>query len=851
MYCAMCGKEVREGQRFCGRCGAPIKPPAVDVTDENADAPAQDGAGGVAGDDEPESREATGDVSSSLKTDETCALPLRGKASIPDGSDDDVHAAAEDEYEGKPDAMDETARLAGGGMASEAERDAADGASGGADETERLASRAAAATEPIGGKAAAAGAAPRPSSRVRATQFSADASKTAVMPRTGGSAAGRGPAVDPIGPNGAMVPGGLPSPKRNRNKTIAAAMAAVAAVVIAIAVLFGTQFVSGEQPTVCTLATLVDPVDASGEELEGYEVTLVDRETGKEVSSLSVPSGGGFSIGQFRDAEGNQIPDGKYMLRFKDLKSGNVYDGRHVDISREADNPEREITGKPKPWRDPVSSPVPDPNPPANSSSSEASSKDPAPEPSPDPSPSPSVKKVTVPDVNGLTRSEAEEVLRKEGLGLSADDGAADSVLAGTSPAAGEKVKSPGLVKAMYVNNPTDDEVTVPDVAGKTCEEAGEILDQIGLTLDYGGFDAEDVVIGTTPMAGEKVERGSSVMAECVESSATVEMPDVVGETCVDAEKILAELGLVLNYDPDDVDSVIEETNPAAGEMVEAGSDVFVERVAAKDEGDDDSDESPSRSSGSASSSGSSAGSGAGNGGGAGQGSNAADANDAYLAKVKEYQAKYGNGDAEARGTDEKQLAGLALVELIDFDNDGSDELLLGYYDSSRQASAGSGPKDCAAYQVEVWYHDGRTIQKAYQGSLLGTNVNRAFIRLYDYKDGKLALDTAKYSTDPEHGKYLESETLAFEGGKMTPVFSNAAYGLDGTGPESYEVDGEEVDLNEYNIATRRFSEDHDNYTYNMVGASVGGAETPEGYTVYNPDEILELTADSIKMLSE
>ena len=817
MFCVNCGKEVRDGQRFCGRCGAPIKQIAASAVDASAKSVDEEGGQGGVSDGKIAVRDDARGESTSLKTDDTVAIPRDGeklgsgaRGAERDGADETIpikgSSSSPADMSGNP-----TVPVYDRSKPSSAARDAA------------------------GARA------PRPR----------DGSGTAVMPPVAAGNAGQAASMNPVGPYGAMGPGGQPSPKRNRNKVIAAATAAVAAVVIVVAVLlFASPLAPGEQPTVCTLATLVDPVDASGAELEGYEVTLIDRETGKEVSSLSVPNGGGFSLSQFRDSKGNQVPNGKYMLRFKDLQSGNVYDGRLVDIDNNASNAEERMSGNTRKWTDPAPLPAPEPAPSSGSPETPdpaASSSSPTPTPTPTPAPSPEppatlpTEMVTIPDVSGKTRAEAQAALQKLGLDLSTDEGVDESVLAGTKPKAGEEVKRGTLLKAEYAVDPQA-EITVPDVTGKTCAEAEEILGKVGLAADYRGYGAEDVVIDTAPPAGEKAQPGSAVSITCDTLIATLAVPDVTGKTCAEAEAVMADAGFVLEYDPADVDKRIEATNPPADTIALKGESVYVESVT---EGGGDSDDG----NGSSNSAGSSNG-GNESGEGSAPGASPVDAESAYLAKVKEYQAKYGKGAVEPVGTGNEQLAGLALVDLVDLDGDGAEELVLGYYDKSLETSVGSdGFKDHAAYQLEIWFHNGRDIEKAYQGTMLSTNGGWAFARFFEYDDDRVVLDTARYVTDADGVQSFEGEVLAFEDGKMSPVLTYAAHGVGGMGSTSYEVDGEEVDRTVYEQAVRDLNEDHDSTTYNMMGATADTGASPEGYTIYGPDDVIGITEDCIESL--
>ena len=125
------------------------------------------------------------------------------------------------------------------------------------------------------------------------------------------------------------------SPKRRRNTVVAIASGSLAAVILAVAVFLmagPVQHLEAEAPTVCTKATRVSPSDETGKVLNSYKVSLIDRKTGKEVSSRQLKKSDGFALGDFEDENGQPISDGDYMLRYEDMESGNIYDGRYIDV---------------------------------------------------------------------------------------------------------------------------------------------------------------------------------------------------------------------------------------------------------------------------------------------------------------------------------------------------------------------------------------------------------------------------------------------------------------------------------------------------------------------------------------
>lgn len=124
---------------------------------------------------------------------------------------------------------------------------------------------------------------------------------------------------------------------------------------------------------------------------------------------------------------------------------------------------------------------------------------------------------VEVPDVTSLATSDAQKALKDVGL---------DSVVSGSGnrvvdqlPAPGASMPEKSLVM-LYVDddggNQPDRRVQVPDVIGSTVAEAEKLLDAYELTLMV---DGSGIAIGQTPAAGELVTPTTRV-------TVTFEMPE-------------------------------------------------------------------------------------------------------------------------------------------------------------------------------------------------------------------------------------------------------------------------------------------------------------------------------------
>jgi serine/threonine-protein kinase len=157
---------------------------------------------------------------------------------------------------------------------------------------------------------------------------------------------------------------------------------------------------------------------------------------------------------------------------------------------------------------------------------------------------------VSVPRLVGLTQNDARAQLESAGLSGKIISEPSDSVDAGrvtrTDPPAGTSIKR-SVVVQVYVSTGAST-VKVPDVKGKSKEDATAALKQAGLTVAAitdtvpGGGLAKDLVVSTNPAIGEAVDRGALITLQV--SSGEVTVPDVVGKTDKQAIALLKKAGV-------------------------------------------------------------------------------------------------------------------------------------------------------------------------------------------------------------------------------------------------------------------------------------------------------------------
>lgn len=127
--------------------------------------------------------------------------------------------------------------------------------------------------------------------------------------------------------------------------------------------------------------------------------------------------------------------------------------------------------------------------------------------------------------------------------------------------------------------------VEVPDVKGKTREEAAEELNAKGLGLKFGGEKkSSDYAVGEimeqTPEAGSSVEANTEITVYVSKGEGEFELADVTEKSLTEAQQELTSKGLQVDteyaYDSKVEEGKIVSTRPEAGASVKAGDTVTV-----------------------------------------------------------------------------------------------------------------------------------------------------------------------------------------------------------------------------------------------------------------------------------
>jgi beta-lactam-binding protein with PASTA domain len=138
-------------------------------------------------------------------------------------------------------------------------------------------------------------------------------------------------------------------------------------------------------------------------------------------------------------------------------------------------------------------------------------------------------EQVTIPDVSGQEEYEAANALGARSLSvervLQPSDSVESGKVIGTNPAAGQSVAKGSKIQLIVSSG--KDQVSVPNLYGRTQSEAMNDLQAVGLTGTVRSVFACDPsssgkVIAQSPSAGSKVDKGSNVdMSVCKQTFGT------------------------------------------------------------------------------------------------------------------------------------------------------------------------------------------------------------------------------------------------------------------------------------------------------------------------------------------
>jgi len=192
-----------------------------------------------------------------------------------------------------------------------------------------------------------------------------------------------------------------------------------------------------------------------------------------------------------------------------------------------------------------------------------------------------------VPPLIGTPVDEAKAALIDQGFNVKIADGIyqldipADAV-AKVAPPAGASLEKGETVTLVPSLGPKP--VKVPELEGKTIEEAGPILERAHLTLgtvkrEYSDQPADLILRITSDVVAGKAPRGSAVDVAVSKGPRPVPLPNVVGASLTDAKQALEDMGFVVDDSKtkfsDDVERAhVIRQRPAEGERLQPGGTV-------------------------------------------------------------------------------------------------------------------------------------------------------------------------------------------------------------------------------------------------------------------------------------
>jgi serine/threonine-protein kinase len=203
----------------------------------------------------------------------------------------------------------------------------------------------------------------------------------------------------------------------------------------------------------------------------------------------------------------------------------------------------------------------------------------------------PAANLVTVPEVIGENRRDAERIIQEAGLEVgevtpvpAVDETQEPGTVVEQDPAADEEVEEGTPVNITVVEQP--DLVAIPALEGSTFEEAQAALVELGLEPvreDQASDTVEEGdVIGTEPPAGTEVEPGSPVTVFVSTGADLVVVPEVRCQPFPTAQRELDDAGLTSIISSDTVainplcplGNKVADQSPRPGEEVEPGTTV-------------------------------------------------------------------------------------------------------------------------------------------------------------------------------------------------------------------------------------------------------------------------------------
>ncbi|CAB4875629.1 unannotated protein [freshwater metagenome] len=185
---------------------------------------------------------------------------------------------------------------------------------------------------------------------------------------------------------------------------------------------------------------------------------------------------------------------------------------------------------------------------------------------------------VTIPDVTGLSSSQARRRLENAGLRVRVRERASQDIPKGeaieTSPQVGQQIERGSTISLVISSGP--EKVDVPSVVGQQQADAQTTLITAGFKVTL--TEREDLtaepgtVLSQSPAAGATAKKGSTVRLVVAKKPALVNVPNTIGDDEATALDRLAKVGLgvseeAVDVDSEDQDGIVVQQRPQSGKL--------------------------------------------------------------------------------------------------------------------------------------------------------------------------------------------------------------------------------------------------------------------------------------------
>ena len=184
-----------------------------------------------------------------------------------------------------------------------------------------------------------------------------------------------------------------------------------------------------------------------------------------------------------------------------------------------------------------------------------------------------------VPDLTGKTQADAKALLEQFGFAPTfkqrADENVPKDIVLDWAPKGGKRAKG-SAVEVTVSSGP--EPRTVPDLKGKTFDQAAQALTPLRLTAVRADVFSDTVAVGqvvsTSPGSGAKAARDSKVTVNVSKGPELIAVPDVRGKNVIDATNILIAAGFQVSGVQGPANKPVTNTSPAPGTPKPRGSQV-------------------------------------------------------------------------------------------------------------------------------------------------------------------------------------------------------------------------------------------------------------------------------------